>query len=55
MIAGRKALEDEVIPEYLGMWWIHVSALFLALLLLGKERPAMIKIKGLLKRNKVAA
>ncbi len=55
MIAGRKALEDEVIPGYLGMWWIHAAALCLALLLLSKERPTGVKIKGLLRRKKVAA
>ncbi|WP_352339888.1 LptF/LptG family permease, partial [Psychrobacter sp. 16-MNA-CIBAN-0192] len=21
MIAGRKALQDEVVPQFLGMWW----------------------------------
>lgn len=55
MIAGRKALEDEVIPAYLGMWWIHLSALFLGILLLGKERPAGAKLTGFFKRKKVAA
>ncbi|GGI88214.1 LPS export ABC transporter permease LptF [Shewanella hanedai] len=55
MIAGRKALEDGVIPGYLGMWWIHLSALFLGILLLGKERSSGIKLTGLFKRKKVAA
>ncbi|GIU45594.1 LPS export ABC transporter permease LptF [Shewanella algidipiscicola] len=55
MIAGRKALEDEVIPAYLGMWWIHASALFLGILLLGKERPFGAKLAGLLKGKKVGA
>lgn len=55
MIAGRKALEDGVIPGYLGMWWIHLSALFFGILLLGKERPSGIKLTGLFKRKKVAA
>jgi len=55
MIAGRKALEDGVVPAYLGMWWIHASALFLGILLLGKERPSGAKISGMFKRKKVAA
>lgn len=55
MIAGRKALEDGVVPPYLGMWWIHASALFLGILLLGKERPSGAKISGMFKRKKVAA
>lgn len=54
MIAGRKALEDGVVPAYLGMWWIHASALFLGILLLGKERPSGAKLSGMFKRNKVA-
>ncbi len=54
MIAGRKSLEDGVIPAYLGMWWIHASALVLGILLLGKERPSGAKISGLFKRKKVA-
>jgi len=55
MIAGRKALEDGVVPAYLGMWWIHASALFLGILLLGKERPSGAKISGMFKGKKVAA
>jgi lipopolysaccharide export system permease protein len=55
MIAGRKALEDGVIPGYLGMWWIHLSALFFGIILLGKERPSGVKLTGLFKRKKVAA
>ncbi|WP_076407487.1 LPS export ABC transporter permease LptF [Shewanella sp. UCD-KL12] len=55
MIAGRKALEDGVIPEYLGMWWIHASALFLGILLLGKERPSGAKLTGIFKRKRASA
>jgi lipopolysaccharide export system permease protein len=55
MIAGRKALEDEVIPAYLGMWWIHASALFMGILLLSKERPVGVKFSGLLKRKQVSS
>ncbi|RTR40915.1 LPS export ABC transporter permease LptF [Shewanella canadensis] len=54
MIAGRKALEDGVVPAYLGMWWIHASALFLGILLLGRERPSGAKLSGMFKRKKVA-
>ncbi|MEZ9822667.1 LPS export ABC transporter permease LptF [Shewanella sp. 10N.286.45.A1] len=54
MVAGRKSLEDGVIPEFLGMWWIHASALLIGLLLLGKERPAGAKLSGVFKRKKAA-
>ncbi|WOT05741.1 LPS export ABC transporter permease LptF [Shewanella youngdeokensis] len=54
MVAGRKSLEDEVIPQYLGMWWIHGSALAIGIMLLGKERPTGARLSGILKRKKVA-
>lgn len=52
MVAGRKALEDEVIPSYLGMWWIHITALIMGFMLLGKERPVGLKIFGYFKRKR---
>ncbi|GGI70234.1 LPS export ABC transporter permease LptF [Shewanella gelidii] len=55
MIAGRKALEDEVVPSYLGMWWIHGSAFIIGLLLLGKDRPVGSKFFGLFKRKRAIA
>jgi lipopolysaccharide export system permease protein len=55
MVAGRKALQDEVVPQYLGMWWIHGCALILGLLLLVKERPSGKKLLGLFKRKQVTA
>lgn len=54
MITGRKALEDEVLPSYLGMWWIHISALLIGVLLLSKNRPLGAKFRGMFKRAKVA-
>ncbi|MBT1444417.1 LPS export ABC transporter permease LptF [Shewanella sp. JM162201] len=51
MVAGRKALEDEVIPAALGMWWIHLSALVLGIMLLGKERPLGARLSGRFKRR----
>ncbi|MGB0892845.1 MAG: LPS export ABC transporter permease LptF [Parashewanella sp.] len=52
MVAGRKALADEVIPSYLGMWWIHLSALIMGALLLSKERPIGAKVKARIKLPK---
>jgi lipopolysaccharide export system permease protein len=54
MIAGRKALEDEVIPQYMGMWWIHISAFLMGVFLLGKERPLFSKLSVSMKKKKVA-
>ncbi|MCL1114972.1 MULTISPECIES: LPS export ABC transporter permease LptF [Shewanella] len=55
MVAGRKALQDEVVPQYLGMWWIHACALCLGLLLLIKERPTGQKLLSFFSRKQVAA
>jgi lipopolysaccharide export system permease protein len=55
MVAGRKALEDEVIPAALGMWWIHLSALFIGLLLLSKERPVRARLSALFKSKRLTA
>ena len=54
MVAGRKALEDQVIPAYLGMWWIHLMALGMGLLLLAKERPIGLKFFSFFKRKRNA-
>lgn len=54
MVAGRKALEDQVIPAYMGMWWIHLTALFMGLMLLGKERPIGLKLFGFFKGKRFA-
>ncbi|BDM63429.1 LPS export ABC transporter permease LptF [Shewanella sp. NFH-SH190041] len=54
MVAGRKALEDQVIPSYFGMWWIHIIALIIGLMLLGKERPMGLKIFSFFKRKRAA-
>ncbi|MBE8168852.1 MAG: LPS export ABC transporter permease LptF [Shewanella sp.] len=52
MVAAKKALEDEVYPSYLGMWWIHLSALIIAILLLSKERPIGAKMTSFIKDKK---
>lgn len=52
MVAGRKALEDQVLPAYVGMWWIHIIALILGLMLLSKERPIGAKISGFFRRKR---
>ncbi|MCH1917852.1 LPS export ABC transporter permease LptF [Shewanella sp. A3A] len=55
LVAGRKALQDEVIPLALGMWWIHGAALLIGVLLLSKERPLGVRLMGLLRRRGMAA
>jgi len=55
MIAGRKALADGVIPEYMGMWWIHFSAFFIGIILLSRERPSGVKLFKMFKCKKVAS
>lgn len=53
MVAGSKALEDGIVPQYLGMWWIHGSALLIGILLLSKDRPLFSRFTVLLGRKKV--
>ncbi len=51
MIGSRSALEDGNIPEYLGLWWIHLSSLAIGAFLILKGRPvgSRIRAKFLLK------
>ncbi|MDP2559619.1 LPS export ABC transporter permease LptF [Psychrobium sp. 1_MG-2023] len=51
LMAGRSALEDEVIPMVFGLWWIHISALVLGLALLMKEREFGVAVRARLKSN----
>ncbi|WP_163937894.1 LPS export ABC transporter permease LptF [Paraferrimonas sp. SM1919] len=44
LVAGRKALEDEVIPAYMGMWWVHLGGLMLAAFFLIKDRPIGVRL-----------
>ncbi|WP_025819450.1 LPS export ABC transporter permease LptF [Shewanella marina] len=55
MVAGRKALEDGVIPLYLGMWWIHALAFIIGIFLLAKGRPLGTKFFALFKRKRAIA
>ena len=39
LIAARTWVETEVVPEFVGLWWVHAIALCLALWLLARESP----------------
>ena len=52
MMAGRKAIEDQVIPAAIGMWGIHLAALAIGVVLVGKGRPTGKKIAAKLVRAK---
>jgi lipopolysaccharide export system permease protein len=39
LVAGRTWLESGVVPEFAGLWWVHVLALCIAVWLLWKENP----------------
>ncbi|NRA59679.1 MAG: LPS export ABC transporter permease LptF [Psychrobium sp.] len=51
LMAGRSALEDEVIPMHVGLWWIHISALVLGLSLLMKERKFGVVVRAKFKKS----
>lgn len=48
LIAGRSALEDGKIPASLGLWWIHLSTLFIGAFLILKGRPIGGKLRATL-------
>ncbi len=52
LMAGRKAIENEAIPAALGLWWIHLTALIIGILLIGKGRPGGIKLIARFKGRK---
>lgn len=54
LMAGRSALEDEVIPMSVGLWWIHISAFVLGLALLMKEREVGVTLRARFKKKKGA-
>ncbi len=43
LMAGRKAIENGAIPPILGLWWIHLAALIIGIVLIGRGRPAWRK------------
>jgi len=52
LMAGRSALEDEVIPMSVGLWWIHISAFVLGIALLMRERTIGVFVRKVFARNK---
>lgn len=55
LTAMRSGVEKQAIPNYIGMWPVHVSALFMGVTLLMRERTSGRKLKAKLpkfRRNK---
>ena len=52
LTAMRSGVEKQAIPNYVGLWPIHISALFLGITLLMKERTSGRKIKAKLPKIK---
>ena len=48
LTAMRSAIENQAVPSYIGVWPIHVAALFLGASLLIKGRSSGLKIKSML-------
>jgi lipopolysaccharide export system permease protein len=46
LTAMRSGIEKNAIPHFIGLWPIHISALFLGLTLLIKDRASGLKIKA---------
>jgi lipopolysaccharide export system permease protein len=39
LILGKSAIDDGKVPSVIGLWWVHVTALFVGSLLILKGRP----------------
>jgi len=39
MAAARTWVESSVVPEFVGIWWVHALALCVGLWLLARENP----------------
>lgn len=53
LIAARSALEDGKIPSQIGLWWIHISALFIGAFLILKGRPFGSKVRARVQRRAI--
>ncbi|WP_199611211.1 LPS export ABC transporter permease LptF [Flocculibacter collagenilyticus] len=51
LIAGRSAIEDGKIPPHIGLWWIHITALFIGAFLIIRGRPLGSKLRAKVKRR----
>lgn len=44
LMAAKSAIRDGVIPPVIGLWWIHCILLVFGLVLIGKGRPAGLRL-----------
>lgn len=44
LMAARSAINDGIIPTSIGLWWIHVCLLIFGVILIGKGRPAGLRL-----------
>jgi len=49
LMAARSAINDGVIPVSIGLWWIHVLLLVFGMALIGKGRPAGLRVMARLR------
>ena len=52
LMAGRKAIQSEAVPIWLGLWWVHAVGLMLGASLLINGRQTGAKIKSLIWRGR---
>lgn len=51
LMATKRALAAERLPEYIGLWWIHVGLLFVGASLLMRDRPLGLKLRGWMRKT----
>ncbi|MCG7566233.1 LPS export ABC transporter permease LptF [Pseudoalteromonas sp. CnMc7-15] len=52
--AAKFALEDGKIPPSIGLWWVHLSALFIGAFLIIKGRPLGVWLRSILTKREAA-
>jgi len=53
--AAKFAIEDGKIPPSIGLWWIHLSALFIGGLLIIKGRPIGALLKAVVTKRELSS
>ena len=46
LIVGKSWINDAKVPASIGLWWVHLTALFIGLLLILKGRPIGVRFRA---------
>lgn len=54
LMTGRKALQDGNVPDFVGLWWVHLSGLLIGTLMVLNGRPVGVRVRAMLRRGKAS-